>query len=122
MSKTSSYNERVGVFEKAVENLHGDFGRWDVAWGEYNRYQRINGDIVQKFNDSLTSVPIGMAGGYWVHWPLLGQDMGKIPNEYMALEVTALSPLLNLVIRSRQNLCWPEDKAVILIPFIFRIR
>lgn len=65
MAEESSYEERLEVFDKAFKQLVSDFGRWDIPWGEYNRYQRINGDIVQKFNDSLPSLPIGMASGYW---------------------------------------------------------
>jgi acyl-homoserine-lactone acylase len=65
MSKESAYQERLDVFNKGIDRLESDFGTWDTPWGEYNRYQRINGDIVQKFNDSLPSIPIGMASGYW---------------------------------------------------------
>lgn len=36
-----------------------------MAWGEVNRYQRLNGDIVQPFNDDKPSLPIGMASGQW---------------------------------------------------------
>ena len=65
MSKESAHQERLDVFNKAIARLESDFGSWKTPWGEYNRYQRINGDIVQKFNDSLPSIPIGMASGYW---------------------------------------------------------
>lgn len=65
MSSESSQKERLAVFSKAIMNLTSDFGSWKIPWGEFNRYQRINGDIVQKFNDSLPSTPIGMASGYW---------------------------------------------------------
>ncbi len=57
--------ERLAIFEKAVQQLVRDFGRWDVAWGEINRYQRLNGDIVQAFDDSAPSIPIGFASGRW---------------------------------------------------------
>ena len=65
MSKESSNEERLEIFSKAMENLESDFGKWQTPWGEYNRYQRLNGDIFQKFNDSLPSIPVGMASGYW---------------------------------------------------------
>ncbi|MGI9531879.1 penicillin acylase family protein [Lutimonas sp.] len=65
MANESSYEERMTVFFKAVDQLESDFGSLETPWGEYNRYQRINGDIIQKFNDSLPSKPIGMASGYW---------------------------------------------------------
>jgi len=36
-----------------------------MPWGEVNRYQRMNGDIRQAFDDSKPSVPIGFASGRW---------------------------------------------------------
>ena len=65
MSKESSAMERLEVFNKALDRLESDFGSWKTPWGEYNRYQRINGDIEQKFNDDQPSIPIGMASGIW---------------------------------------------------------
>ena len=65
MSRESSAEERLEIFSTAIEKLESDFGKWQTPWGEYNRYQRINGDIVQQFNDSLPSLPVGMASGYW---------------------------------------------------------
>ena len=40
-------------------------GTWKMPWGEVNRYQRLNGDIRQAFNDSLPSVGVGFASGTW---------------------------------------------------------
>jgi acyl-homoserine-lactone acylase len=57
--------QRRTVFENTLETLQNDFGRRDVLWGEVNRYQRLNGDIVQPFNDNEPSLPIGMASGRW---------------------------------------------------------
>ncbi|MEH6762625.1 MAG: penicillin acylase family protein, partial [Maribacter arcticus] len=34
-------------------------------WGEVNRYQRLTGDVMQPFNDSLPSVGVGFASGTW---------------------------------------------------------
>lgn len=77
MGHESSTQERRDIFEKALNQLNDDFGTWKVEWGEYNRYQRINGDIVQKFNDSLKSTPIGMASGYWGALASFGTRKGK---------------------------------------------
>ena len=77
MSKESSKEERLSIFSKAIENLESDFGKWQTPWGEYNRYQRINGDIVQKFNDSLESIPVGMASGYWGALASFGTRKGE---------------------------------------------
>jgi len=77
MGNESSFKERRDNFEKAVNQLREDFGTWKVEWGEYNRYQRINGDIVQQFNDSLKSTPIGMASGYWGALASFGTKKGE---------------------------------------------
>ena len=61
----SPESERLDVFNSAVEQLKADFGTWKVPWGEINRYQRINGDIFQPFNDELPSTAVGFASGRW---------------------------------------------------------
>lgn len=57
--------ERLRLFKQAVDQLTEDFGSWNTPWGEINRYQRINGDIQQAFNDELPSTPVGFASGRW---------------------------------------------------------
>jgi acyl-homoserine lactone acylase PvdQ len=61
----SPEQERLRIFGETVAMLTDDFGRWDTPWGEVNRYQRINGDIQQPFDDDAPSLPIGMASGRW---------------------------------------------------------
>lgn len=63
--KDSPELERLEIFQKTVEQLEADFGNWNTPWGDINRYQRLNGDIFQAFNDELPSVPIGFASGRW---------------------------------------------------------
>ncbi len=57
--------ERLRVLEAVIDTLTADFGTWKMPWGEVNRYQRLNGDIEQAFNDSLPSMPISFASGRW---------------------------------------------------------
>ncbi|MFK5889915.1 MAG: penicillin acylase family protein [Flavobacteriaceae bacterium] len=61
----SPEKERLEMFSKAVKKLNTDFGTWQTPWGAINRYQRLNGDIRQAFNDSLPSLPVGLASGRW---------------------------------------------------------
>ena len=49
----------------ASDRLTADFGTWKTAWGDINRYQRLNGDIVQPFNDSQPSIPVGFTYSRW---------------------------------------------------------
>ncbi|RDV12656.1 acylase [Pontibacter diazotrophicus] len=61
----SPAEERLELFRQTIAQLEADFGQWNTPWGEINRYQRINGDIQQDFNDALPSLPVGMASGSW---------------------------------------------------------
>ncbi|RIV70652.1 acylase [Flagellimonas aequoris] len=57
--------QKLNLFKEAVEKLNSDFGTWQMPWGEVNRYQRLNGDIRQAFDDAKPSIPIGFASGTW---------------------------------------------------------
>jgi acyl-homoserine lactone acylase PvdQ len=57
--------EKLQVFKETLAQMNKDFGTWNTPWGDINRYQRLNGDSRQAFNDSLPSIPIGMASGRW---------------------------------------------------------
>ena len=77
MSQKSSFKERLEIFNIALVKLEADFGSWEIPWGEFNRYQRINGDIQQQFNDHLPSIPVGMASGRWGALASFGTRFGK---------------------------------------------
>jgi acyl-homoserine lactone acylase PvdQ len=49
----------------ASDKLAADFGSSKVPWGDINRYQRLTGDIVQPFNDSEQSIPVGFTSAQW---------------------------------------------------------
>lgn len=49
----------------ASDRLVTDFGSWKTPWGDVNRYQRLTGDIVQPFNDSQPSIPVGFTSARW---------------------------------------------------------
>ncbi len=61
----SPMGERTKIFEQVIDQLTTDFGTWKIPWGDVNRYQRINGDIRQPFNDAEPSIPVGLASGRW---------------------------------------------------------
>ncbi len=65
MSSRSPFKERLEIFSESLNALKNDFGSVETEWGEFNRYQRNDGEINQKFNDALPSIPIGMASGEW---------------------------------------------------------
>ena len=57
--------ERIDGLTDALEKLQQDFGRWPIAWGEINRFQRLTDDIVQPFDDDRPSLPVGFAPSQW---------------------------------------------------------
>ncbi len=62
---SSPFGERLRIFEDVIDKLIVDFGTWEIPWGKANRYQRLNGDIRQPFDDSKPSIPVGFASGRW---------------------------------------------------------
>jgi acyl-homoserine-lactone acylase len=57
--------ERIDALAAAVAKLGRDFGRWQMPWGDINRYQRLTDDIVQPFDDDKPSLPVGFASSNW---------------------------------------------------------
>ncbi len=57
--------KKLSFLKETMERLESDFGTWKMPWGEVNRYQRLNGNIRQAFDDDKPSIPIGFASGRW---------------------------------------------------------
>lgn len=53
------------AFTAALQDLQDIYGRWNIPWGEINRFQRISGDIENKFDDNKPSYPVGFASSAW---------------------------------------------------------
>ena len=53
--------QKVDALSAAVAKLRRDFGRWQIAWGEVNRFQRISPAIVSQFSDDAPSIPVPFA-------------------------------------------------------------
>lgn len=64
-AKETSPEERLSMLAKAIDQMNADFGTWEMPWDKINRYQRLNGDIRQPFNDDKPSVGIPMASSRW---------------------------------------------------------
>lgn len=77
MSSKAPVKERLEIFDESLKSLKNDFGSIETEWGEFNRYQRNNGNINQDFNDNLPSIPIGMASGEWGALASFGTRRGE---------------------------------------------
>lgn len=49
----------------ASDKITADFGTWRTPWGEINRFQRLNDDIVHPFTDAGPSIPVGFTSSIW---------------------------------------------------------
>ena len=65
MAEGLGSKNRLASLVAAKYKLINDFGSWKTPWGEINRFQRVNGDIVQPFNDDLPSIPVGFCSSRW---------------------------------------------------------
>jgi len=66
---TASPQELLPPLAAVLKELTNKFGKWEVAWGEVNRYQRISSDIIQKYRDDQPSYPVGFASASWGQLP-----------------------------------------------------
>jgi acyl-homoserine-lactone acylase len=57
--------ERIAALSAALDKLRANFGRWQLPWGEINRFQRLTDDIVQPFDDAKPSLAVGFAPSQW---------------------------------------------------------
>ena len=58
-------NELLESLTAASDKLTADFGTWKTPWGEINRFQRLNDDIVHPFTDAGPSIPVGFTSAVW---------------------------------------------------------
>jgi acyl-homoserine-lactone acylase len=65
MATRMSAQQKLQALARATARLERDFGSWRTPWGDINRFQRLTGDIVQPFNDSGPSIPVGFTSSQW---------------------------------------------------------
>jgi len=57
--------ELLGALDAASDSIAHGFGTWRTAWGDVNRFQRINDDIDATFTDSGPSIPVPFTSSLW---------------------------------------------------------
>ena len=63
LARDTSAELKLRVLNETVGQLERDFGRWQVPWGEINRFQRISPAIHPAYSDSAPSMPVPFAEG-----------------------------------------------------------
>ncbi len=56
---------RLDALSAAVDTLRARFGEWRVAWGDINRFQRLDDELVSRFDDDAPSIPVGFTSSRW---------------------------------------------------------
>ncbi|MEO7366112.1 MAG: penicillin acylase family protein, partial [Sphingomicrobium sp.] len=56
---------KLAALSAAVDRLQRQFGRWQVPWGEINRFQRISRAIDHPFSDAAPSMPVPFSSARW---------------------------------------------------------
>ncbi len=57
--------DMLTALANASDKLTADFGKWQTSWGDINRFQRLNDDIVHPFTDAGPSIPVGFPSALW---------------------------------------------------------
>jgi acyl-homoserine-lactone acylase len=64
-AKTARPNDLLDPLKATIADLSKRFGKWQIAWGEVNRFQRLTGAIREKYDDSAPSLPVGFGSAMW---------------------------------------------------------
>jgi len=84
---------KLAALSDAVERLTRDFGRWDVQWGDVNRFQRLNDAITPSFDDAKPSLPVPFTSAQWgslaafgaQRYPNTKKMYGTVGNSFVAV-------------------------------------
>ena len=62
---STSAPEKINALADVLADLNRDFGTWQTSWGNINRYQRLTGDIQERYDDQQPSIPVGFTSSAW---------------------------------------------------------
>ena len=93
MAEKAGSQARLNALAEAADRLEKDFGSWGVPWGEVNRFQRVDGAIKQRFDDTKASIPVPFTSSRWgslasfgAHrWPGTKRYYGTSGNSFVAV-------------------------------------
>ena len=59
----------LNQLKEAVDKLTSAYGKWNIEWGDINRFQRINNDLELHYDDAQPSLPMGLTSSQWGQIP-----------------------------------------------------
>lgn len=75
-------NELLDPLKATIADLNKRFGKWQLSWGEINRFQRLTGAINEKYDDNLASYPVGFGSALWGQLPSYRSNPFKTNKRY----------------------------------------
>jgi acyl-homoserine-lactone acylase len=63
LARDTSPALKLQTLDQTIAGLQRDFGRWQVPWGELNRFQRISAAIEPPYSDAAPSIPVPFGEG-----------------------------------------------------------
>lgn len=61
--------ELLDPLKTTIDDLKQRYGKWEMPWGEVNRFQRLTGNINEKFDDQAQSIAVGYGSAMWGQLP-----------------------------------------------------
>lgn len=62
---TATIDQLAKPMLAVLADLQSKFGKWQLPWGEINRFQRLDGNLQSKFDDAQPSYPVKYASALW---------------------------------------------------------
>jgi acyl-homoserine-lactone acylase len=59
----------LAPLKTTVDDLKKRFGKWQMPWGEVNRFQRLTGQVNEKYDDMAPSYPVAFGSALWGQLP-----------------------------------------------------
>lgn len=75
-------NDLLDPLKATLADLNKRFGKWQIAWGEVNRFQRLTGAINEKYDDNAPSLPVGFGSAMWGQLPSFRSNLFKTNKRY----------------------------------------
>jgi acyl-homoserine-lactone acylase len=77
-ARTATTAQMMKSLVAVKDELIFRFGTWKMPWGAINRYQRLSGDLHERYDDDQPSLPVGMAASTYGCLPsYVSAYMGK---------------------------------------------
>ena len=68
-AKTAGIDDMLPQLREVIQELQTKFGKWEIPWGDINRFQRPSGDIDLTYDDNKESLAMGTASVLWGSLP-----------------------------------------------------